>query len=107
VHQFHDQLKQTDLSPFKSGGFVLEPPYIESVASHCKTRSARSTPGVHERIRSLAVLKVGRPNFDTPIVLLLAAGGSTPAMSFSSERISWNLGAADEPTQDNSAVTYC
>jgi len=31
----------------------------------------------------------------------------TPAISFSTHRISWNLGAADEPTQDNSAVTYC
>jgi hypothetical protein len=41
------------------------------------------------------------------IVLLLGAGGSTPAMSFSTRRISWNLGAADEPTQDNSAETYC
>jgi hypothetical protein len=39
------------------------------------------------------------------IVPLLGAGGSTPMISFSSERISWNLGAADEPTQDNSAVT--
>jgi hypothetical protein len=41
VHQFHDQLKQTDLCPLKSG-FVLEPPYVESVASHCNNRSARS-----------------------------------------------------------------
>jgi hypothetical protein len=40
------------------------------------------------------------------IVFLLSAGGSTPVMSFSTQRISWNLGAADEPTQDNSAVTY-
>jgi hypothetical protein len=27
-------------------------------------------------------------------------------MSFRTQRISWNLGAADQPTQDNSAVTY-
>jgi hypothetical protein len=48
-------------SAHSNPGFVLEPPYVESVASHNKTRSARSTPGVQERIRSLAVLKVGRP----------------------------------------------
>jgi hypothetical protein len=34
-------------------------------------------------------------------------GGSTPVMSFSTQRIFWNLGAADEPTQDNCAATYC
>jgi hypothetical protein len=86
AHQFYDQLKQTDLCPFKAG--------VRLRTSLCrKRRQSQQNPfsainswsaGAHSEPRSVLVGQ----NFDTPIVLLLPADGSTPAMSFSSERIS-------------------